>query len=69
SWKDTRFYFAQKDTFVNPGGQSEFRNLSVEEEDFEKLQRIFGREIITLKKNGAQSKLKHAFQKTLKLPF
>ncbi|MEZ0607856.1 hypothetical protein ACAW74_05030 [Fibrella sp. WM1] len=69
SWKDTRFYFAQKETFVNPGGLSEFRNVDAEQHDFELLQRVFGSDIVTLKKASAKSQLKHKFQKTLKLPF
>lgn len=69
SWKDTRFYFQQKDTFVNPGGLSEFRNVEAEEQDFNLLQRVFGKDVVTLKKSSAKSKLKHPFQKTLKLPF
>lgn len=69
SWKDTRFYFAQKDTFVNPGGLSEFRNVDAEEADFRLLQRVFGADVVTLKKSSAKSKLRHPFQKTLKLPF
>lgn len=69
SWKDTRFYFQQKDTFVNPGGLSEFRNVDAEEKDFQLLQRVFGADVVTLKKSSAKSKLKHPFQKTLKLPF
>ena len=69
SWKDTRFYFQQRDTFVNPGGLAEFRSLDAEEKDFDLLQRVFGKEVVTLKKSSAKSKLKHPFQKTLKLPF
>ena len=69
SWKDTRFYFQQKDTFVNPGGLAEFRNVEAEEKDFNLLQRVFGADVVTLKKSSAKSKLKHPFQKTLKLPF
>jgi len=64
-WKDNRFYFAQKDTFVNRGGLSEFRNVDAEEKDFKLLQRTFGAEIVTLKKNQKV----HQFQKSLKLPF
>ena len=69
SWKDTRFYFAQRNTFVNPGGLSEFRNLEAEEKDFEFLQQVFGKEVVILKKARGKAKLKHQFQKTLKLPF
>lgn len=69
SWKDTRFYFQQRDTFVNPGGLAEFRNVDAEEKDFGMLQRVFGKEVVTLKKSSVKSKLKHPFQKTLKLPY
>ncbi|MEA5257215.1 hypothetical protein VB264_05410 [Arcicella aquatica] len=65
-WKDTRFYFAQKDTFVNRGGLAEFRNIEAEQKDFEYLQQIFGKEIITLRKNQGKA---HEFQKSLRLPF
>ncbi|MFN8347443.1 MAG: hypothetical protein U0X91_20740 [Spirosomataceae bacterium] len=65
-WKDTRFYWAQKDTFVNRGGLAEFRNLEAEEKDFHLLQRVFG-DVVELRKNKANAK--HPFQKTLKLPF
>ncbi len=65
-WKDTRFYFAQKDTFVNRGGLAEFRNIKAEQKDFEYLQQIFGKEIITLRKNQGKA---HEFQKSLRLPF
>lgn len=69
-WRDERFYWQQEATFVNPGGLSEFRNVGAEEEDFKLLQRVFGKEVVTLKKSGAGgSKLRHPFQKTLKLPF
>lgn len=65
-WKDTRFYWAQKDTFVNRGGLAEFRNLEAEEKDFHLLRKVFG-EVVELRKNKANAK--HPFQKTLKLPF
>ncbi|WP_421830237.1 hypothetical protein [Larkinella sp.] len=68
-WKDTRFYFYQKDTFVNSGGLAEFRNIDAEEKDFAYLQRVFGRDVVTLKKARGKATLKHPFQKTLKLPF
>jgi len=66
-YKDTRFYWAQKDTFVNRGGLAEFRNIEAEEKDFKLLQRVFGKDVISLRKNP--KKMKHPFQKTLKLPF
>lgn len=65
-WKDTRFYWKQKDTFVNRGGLAEFRNLEAEERDFHLLRQVFG-EVVELRKNKQNSK--HPFQKTLKLPF
>lgn len=66
-WKDTRFYFAQKDTFVNRGGLAEFRNIDAEEKDFKLLQQVFGSDVVSLR-NEKSSKA-HQFQKTLKLPF
>ncbi|OIN61178.1 GREB1-related protein [Arsenicibacter rosenii] len=68
-WKDTRFYFDQRDTFVNAGGLAEFRNFGAEEQDFNYLQKIFGSDVVTLKKAGGKSQLKHPFQKTISLPF
>lgn len=65
-WKDTRFYWAQKDTFVNRGGLAEFRNLDAEEKDFHLLKRVFG-DVVELRRNPKNAK--HPFQKTLKLPF
>lgn len=65
-WKDTRFYWKQKDTFVNRGGLAEFRNIEAEEKDFQLLQRVFG-DVVELRKNQQNSK--HPFQKTLRLPF
>ena len=68
-WKDTRYYFSQKDTFVNRGGLAEFRNVDAEEKDFNLLRKVFGEEIVTLKKVSGKSALRHPFQKTLKIPF
>ena len=65
-WKDTRFYWAQKDTFVNRGGLAEFRNLEAEEKDFHLLRRVFG-DVVEGRKSKTNAK--HPFQKTLKLPF
>jgi len=66
-YKDMRFYWQQKDTFVNRGGLAEFRNMDAEESDFRYLQRVFGSDVVFLRKN--KDKMKHAFQKGLKLPF
>ncbi|WP_273210483.1 hypothetical protein [Runella zeae] len=65
-WKDTRFYWAQKDTFTNRGGLAEFRNLEAEEKDFHLLRQVFG-DVVELRRNSKNAK--HPFQKTLKLPF
>ena len=65
-FKDTRFYWAQKDTFVNRGGLAEFRNLAAEEQDFELLKKVFG-SAVELRKNATNAK--HPFQKSLCLPF
>jgi hypothetical protein len=67
-WKDTRYYWAQKDTFVNRGGLAEFRNVDAEEKDFNLLKRVFG-EVVELRKSTGKANLKHPFQKSLKLPF
>ncbi|TDB60089.1 GREB1-related protein [Arundinibacter roseus] len=67
-WKDTRFYWAQKDTFVNRGGLAEFRNVENEEKDFLLLQKVFG-SVVELRKSTGKSNLRHPFQKSLKLPF
>jgi hypothetical protein len=66
-YKDTRWYWAQEDTFVNRGGLAEFRNESVEEQDFHLLQRVFGKDVVQLRKSAKGGK--HPFQKTIKLPF
>jgi hypothetical protein len=68
-FKDVRFSFVQKDTFTGAGGQAEFRNIEQEQADFQILQRYFGRETVVLKKDSKISKLKHQFQKSMKLPF
>jgi hypothetical protein len=65
-WRDTRYYWAQKNTFVNRGGLSEFRNLAAEEADFKLLRRVFG-DVVELRTNAKNAK--HAFQKSLHLPF
>jgi hypothetical protein len=62
-YRDLRFSFEQQDTFKNRGGLSEFRNLSVEENDFAILQKHFG-SAIELRKGK-----KHQFQKKMNLPF
>jgi hypothetical protein len=66
-YKDLRFYWQQRDTFVNRGGLAEFRNTAAEEADFKLLQKVFGAEVISLRKN--KGKMKHEFQKSFRLPF
>lgn len=66
-FKDKRFYWSQRDTFVNRGGLAEFRNTEAEEQDFKLLQRVFGDQVVSLRSNTKS--MKHPFQKTLKLPF
>lgn len=67
-WKDTRYYWNQKDTFVNRGGSAEFRNIDAEEKDFKLLKKVFGG-AVELRSGKGNSNLRHQFQKTLKLPF
>lgn len=67
-YKDMRFGFIQKDTFVGQGGLAEFRNLDAERADFALLRRCFG-EVIQEKRDSKLAKRKHQFQKTMKLPF
>jgi hypothetical protein len=62
-YRDTRFSFEQQDTFKNRGGLSEFRNIGVEEKDFEILKKHFGNAVQL--RNGK----KHQFQKNIILPF
>jgi len=66
-FKDLRFYWRQRETFVNRGGLAEFRSTDAEEQDFKLLQKVFGSDVISLRKN--KGKMKHAFQKTFKLPY
>lgn len=68
-WRDNRFTFRAIDTFTGKGGQAEFRNMNREEEDYNWLIKMFGSEVIQKKKDTHLAKLRHQFQKTLKLPF
>ena len=68
-WKDTRFYLHQRDTFVNRGGLAEFRNIDAEEKDFLLLQKVFGKEVINLRRKQFEKTMKHPFQKSMSLPF
>lgn len=68
-WKDMRFTFIQQATFMNPGGQSDFRNLATEKADYEFLVKCFGSEVIRIKKESSLRKLQHPYEKTINLPF
>ncbi len=68
-WRDNRFTFLQKNTFVSSGGLAEFRNLAAEEADFKYLQKCFGKEVVQLKKDSKLRKRVHPFEKTMRLPF
>lgn len=67
-FKDMRYYFAQKDTFIGAGGLAEFRNLKAEESDFKLLKKYFG-EAVQFKKDMGKLKRKHPYQKTICLPY
>ncbi len=67
-WRDERFTFIQKDTFTNPGGLAEFRNMEAEKKDFEYLKECFG-DVIQLKTDTSHRKRRHQFEKAIKLPF
>ncbi|GAB3903848.1 hypothetical protein GCM10028803_32940 [Larkinella knui] len=54
---------------MNAGGLAEFRSIYAEEKDFAYLQGAFSKDLVTLKKVGVKGKLKHQYQKTIKLPF
>jgi hypothetical protein len=66
-WRDNRFAFIQKDTFVAKGGLAEFRNVDAEKEDFEILKAAFG-DAVELKVDTKLAKRKHPYQKTMRIP-
>ena len=71
-WIDTRFYFRQLGTFVNRGGQAEHRSLEQEEADYNFLKDNFGDAILLKSESNRASPLrrvKHRYEKSLKLPF
>lgn len=49
---DKRYAFKQKDTFVNPGGLSSFRNLDRERESMLQIRKFFG-ECVRIKSEGS----------------
>ena len=66
---DERYFTQCKEgTFVSRGGMAEFRTMETEEKDLLMLRNLFGDAII-IKKNANLRRLKHKFDKTLKIPF
>lgn len=66
---DNRFGVACKEgTFVSKGGMSEFRSIETEEGDYRYLKELFG-DVIQKKKNARLRKMKHQFEKTMRIPF
>lgn len=72
-FKDMRYCFVQKDTFVKSGGLALYRNLETEKNDTLFLKRTFG-SVIKLKKtteNNGKTKqnIKNPYARSLKIPF
>lgn len=66
---DERYFTQCKEgTFVSKGGMSDFRNVDTERNDFIYLKELFG-DAIVVKNNENLRKKKHAYEKTLKVPF
>lgn len=64
-WADDRFGFAQRATFHNLGGQSNWRTSGAEERWFRELKRLFGENVI-VEKHMAST---HEFEKILAIPW
>lgn len=65
---DKRYAFKQKDTFVNPGGLSSFRNKDVEKNSMLDIRKYFG-ESVKLKSNNGLLKSKQEINITMSFPF
>ena len=65
---DLRFGFVQERTFKNTGGQSEFRNLKSEEQDYKFLKRMFG-DAVEQRPATERGRPSHEWQRVVKLPF
>jgi hypothetical protein len=65
---DKRFAFKQKDTFVNPGGLSEYRNKDTELEAMLQMRQYFG-ECVRIKREGSQVKNFQEINITMQFPF
>lgn len=70
-FRDERFGCQFENTWHNPGGLSEFRNVDEERRSFERLLRAFGPDVIgrRLKKAKCRGRLAHPWQVTFTLPF
>lgn len=68
---DGRFSFATKTkVFTARGGMAEFRTEDTERRDFEKLQALFGSDVV-VPKNKSNLRTKHLskYEKTIRMPF
>lgn len=60
--------YCKEGTFVSQGGMSDFRTIDTERKDLDYLKELFG-DAIVLKTNDRLRKLKHQYEKSLKIPF
>lgn len=65
---DNRFSFKQKDTFVNPGGLSEFRNSQREKDAVLLMRQYFG-EVVNLKTFTSKQGNETSINMNVKFPF
>lgn len=65
---DKRFAFKQKDTFVNPGGLSEYRNTDRELEAMLRIKKYFG-DCVTIKRDNQIVKSAQQVNITMSFPF
>lgn len=65
-WRDNRFYFHYNDTWTGTGGLAEFRNMATLEETLNDLQKIFGKDVVKVRKLGTKT---HPFQMNFSVPF
>ena len=67
--KDMRYWFAQVDTFKNPGGVSEQRNMVNESKFTDFLVKHFGSDIVHYKTASAQGGISHEQQVEIHIPY
>lgn len=65
---DKRFAFHFLDSFVNLGGCSNYRTVEKELENTLLLRKVFG-EVVELKGNSSIREKKHAYERSLRMPF